>query len=172
MTTRDLVERLHVASRRLATLRPAVEAAAPWPLSENFGTEPEASWGPPETLAHAAEMLPFWLGEIERLVDGAGDPVPFGRVATDQIRLLVLERDRSLPPRELFARVAADADRVARRLETLTARDTLQRGVHPRRGEMTVAELADRFIVGHLEEHAEQLATAVQESRRSASPPR
>src|SRR3954466_12875619 len=118
MSTDTLVTRLRAASTRLAALRPAVEAAAPWPLSENFGTEPEASWGPPETLAHVAEMLPFWLGEIERIVDGP-EPAPFGRVATDQLRLLVLERDRSLPPRELFERIRAGADRVGRRLRTL-----------------------------------------------------
>jgi DinB family protein len=163
VTTGELAARLEAASKRLAALRPAVEAGDPWPLSDNFGTEPEASWGPPETLAHVAEMLPFWLGEIERLVDGTGEPVPFGRVATDQIRLLVLERDRSLPPRELFARIAADADRVARRLKTLTAVDTSRRGIHPRRGEMTVEELAERFLVSHLEEHAEQLATVLAE---------
>jgi hypothetical protein len=161
VTTADLVPRLEAASKRLAALRPAVEAGAPWPLSDNFGTEPEASWGPPETLAHVAEMLPFWLGEIERVVDGTGEPVPFGRIATDQLRLLVLERDRSLPPRELFDRIATGTDRVARRLKALTARDTSRLGVHPRRGEMTVQEIADRFIVSHLEEHAEQLAAVV-----------
>jgi hypothetical protein len=161
VTTDDLVARLETASKRLATLRPAVEAGAPWPLSQNFGTEPEASWGPPETLAHVAEMLPFWLGEIERVVDGSGEAVPFGRVATDQLRLLVLERDRSLPPRELFDRIAAGTHRVARRLESLTPRDTLQRGVHPVRGELTVEAVAERFIVSHLEEHAEQLATVI-----------
>jgi hypothetical protein len=161
MAVEELVSRLEAASARLAALQPVVERGAPWPLSDNIGTEPEASWGPPETLAHVAEMLPFWLGEIERLVDGTGEPVPFGRVATDQLRLLVLERDRSLPPRELFDRIAADTDRVARRLESLTPRDTSCRGIHPRRGEMTVEELAERFIVSHLEEHAEQLAAVV-----------
>jgi DinB family protein len=157
----DLIPRLEAASNRLAALRPAVEAGAPWPLSGNFGTEPEASWGPPETLAHVAEMLPFWLGEIERLVDGTAEPVPFGRVATDQLRLLVLERDRSLPPRELFDRIASGSDRVARRLKALTARDAARRGVHPLRGDMTVEAVAERFIVSHLEEHAEQLAAVV-----------
>jgi DinB family protein len=164
MAVEELVFRLEAASARLAALRPAVERGAPWPLSDNIGTEPEASWGPPETLAHVAEMLPFWLGEIERVVDGAADgaPVPFGRVATDQIRLLVLERDRSLPPRELFARIGADADRTARRLAELSPAQAAARGIHPRRGEMTVEELAGRFIVDHLEEHAEQLSTTLQ----------
>jgi DinB family protein len=161
VSTDTLVTRLRAASNRLAALRPSVEATGPWPLSDDFGTAPEASWGPPEILAHVAEMLPFWLGEVERILAGPGAQVPFGRVATDQLRLLVLERDRSLPPRELFDRIAMGSDRVGRRLESLTPRDTERRGVHPARGEMTVEALADRFIVSHLEEHAEQLATVV-----------
>ena len=158
MTTGDLVPRLTAAATRLAGLRPAVEAGVPWPLSDNFGTAPEASWGPPETLAHVAEMLPFWLGEIERIVAGTVRPVPFGRVATDQLRLLVLGRDRSLPARELFDRIEDGANRVARRLATLTRDEATRPGLHPRLGEMTVEALAERFIVSHLEEHAEQLA--------------
>ena len=152
-----LIPRLEAAAARIAALQPAVEAGAPWPLSGNFGTEPEASWGPPETLAHVAEMLPFWLGEIERVLDGHDGPVPFGRVATDQIRLLVLERDRSLPPRELFARVANATARIARRLPELSTDDAERRGLHPRLGEMTVEAIVDRLTVSHLEEHAAQL---------------
>jgi DinB superfamily len=161
----ELRDRLTVARSALLAARPDVEAGEPWTLSDNFGTEPEASWGPPEILAHVAEMLPFWLGEIERVLAGSAAPVPFGRVATDQLRLLVLERDRSLPPRELFDRIATTSDRVARRLESLTPRDTERRGVHPTRGEVTVEALAERFIVSHLEEHAEQLAAV------AAAPP-
>jgi DinB family protein len=157
----DLLPRLAAAAQRLAGLRPAVQAKIPWPLSTNFGTEPEASWGPPETLAHVAEMLPFWLGEIERIVDGRADPVPFGRVATDQLRLLVLERDRSLPPRELFDRIETGAERVARRLATLRPSDAARLGLHPRLGQMTVEAVAERFVVAHLEEHADQLAAVV-----------
>jgi hypothetical protein len=161
MAIGDLVPRLEEAAQRLAGLRPAVEAKNPWPLSTSFGTEPEASWGPPETLAHVAEMLPFWLGEIERIVDGRADPVAFGRVATDQLRLLVLERDRSLPPRELFERISTGAERVARRLATLRSSEAARFGLHPRLGQMTVEAVAERFIVAHLEEHADQLAAVV-----------
>jgi alkanesulfonate monooxygenase SsuD/methylene tetrahydromethanopterin reductase-like flavin-dependent oxidoreductase (luciferase family) len=42
---------------------------------------------------------------------------------------------------------------------TLSEEEWNARGTHPRLGEMTVARIMDRFIVGHLEEHADQLAT-------------
>jgi hypothetical protein len=153
----DLAERLRAAEASFAALAPAVERGAPWPLSDDFGTAPESHWGPPEVLAHVSEMLPFWMGEIERILAGPGEPVAFGRVATDTLRLGVIERDRSLPARELFARIASDARRVAARLMELSREEASRRGVHPRLGEMTVEAIVPRFLVEHLEEHVEQL---------------
>ena len=106
----DPSSRLAAARTAFAALGPRVEAGGPWPLADNFGTEPEASWGPREVLAHTAEMLFYWIGEYARVVeaDGAvGDGLPFGRLATDMLRIGVLERDRSLPLRELFDRIDA-----------------------------------------------------------------
>ena len=87
----------------------------------------------------------------------ARQPVPFGRISTDAMRLGILERDRSLPPRELYDRAISSLDRLDRRWRALTPEDLGRRGLHPRLGEMTIAEIADRFIVGHLEDHVVQL---------------
>ncbi|MBF6605039.1 MAG: DinB family protein [Chloroflexi bacterium] len=154
------IERLEHAGRDIHDLGPRVEAGAPWPLADRFGTEPEARWGPPEILAHLAEMLPFWLGEIERIVASAR-PSPFGRVATDALRLATIERDRSLPPRELFSRIANDLERYERRLPELAEADLAAVGIHPRSGELSVADVLERMVVGHLEEHVVQIREAI-----------
>ena len=86
------------------------------------------------------------------LLDGAPDPVPFGRTAADPVRVLTIERDRTLPPRELLDRIEATAERYARRLAELEPADLDRRGLHPRLGELTVAEILERFAVGHAEE--------------------
>ena len=56
-------------------------------------------------------MLPYWLGEVERILAGWPRPVPFGRVATDEVRIAIIGRDRTVPLRELFDRVEADVSR-------------------------------------------------------------
>jgi hypothetical protein len=152
-----LLGRMRSAIGALEARRSDVDDGAPWPLSEVFGTEPEASWGPLELFAHVDEMLPFWIGEIERVVAGTDEPVPFGRVASDPLRIGVIERDRSLPVPELYARLRAGLERYERRLPELAQRDLARRGRHPTLGEMTVAGMLERFVVGHLEEHARQL---------------
>jgi hypothetical protein len=152
--------RLTAARDALSSLRPRVIDAGPWPLAEDFGTGPEASWGPPEILAHLAEMLPFWQGELERVVEaarGPGDGMPFGRVAEDAMRIGILERDRSLPVRELFDRIDAGIARWRTRVAGLTNEQAAARGLHPRQGEVPAVWILDRFVLQHLDEHIEQL---------------
>ena len=152
--------RLADAREAFAALRPRVLAGAPWPLAVDFGTGPEASWGPREVLAHTAEMLPYWLGEYERLVEAGrapGDPVPFGRASGDLLRVGILERDRTLPLRELFDRIDTGVQRWIRRLGDATDEEGAAVGRHGRLGDMTASRIRDRFVVTHLEEHAAQL---------------
>jgi hypothetical protein len=149
--------RLTVGQSRLATLAPALRAGQPWPLAERFDDSDEAAWGPPEVLAHLEEMLAYWLGETERIVDMGKRPGPFGRTASDSNRLGIIERDRTLPIRELEARVAVGIDRWRRRWPELDASTREQRGVHPIRGEMTISQIADRFVASHIEDHLDQL---------------
>lgn len=149
---------LEAAIDAILVLRGRVDAEAPWALAELYGTEAEAHWGPPEVLAHLEEMLPFWLGEVERILDGASaSPMPFGRVATDVVRIGIIGRDRTLPLRELFSRVGADGVRLASRMRELDAADVARQGLHPRLGVMTIGALLDRFVVSHVEEHVRQL---------------
>jgi hypothetical protein len=150
-------ERLARATTAFEAFRASVEASDPWPLSPAYGTEPESDWGPKEVLAHTAEMLGYWQGEIQRILSGGPDPVPFGRVSTDPSRIGRIGRDRQLPSAQLFDQVAIEAKRLAARIRTLSPTDASRRGLHPRLGEMTVSAIVERFLVGHLEEHVEQL---------------
>jgi hypothetical protein len=156
--------RLTQAKDDFAAFRPAVEAGDPWPLSEAYGTEPESDWGPKELLAHTAEMLDYWPAEIDGILSGGSEPVPFGRVSTDPERIGRIGRDRSLSTGELFDRVAASAGRLDARIRSLPAGDAARLGVHPRMGEMTIGRIIDRFLVGHLEEHVEQFRTVLAEN--------
>jgi hypothetical protein len=133
----------------------------PWPVGDGGPQVDEEVWGPGEVLAHVAEMLPFWLGEMERILAAQpGEVADFGRTADDQVRTLTIARDATLPARELFDRIAAGVERYRRRLPELSAADLGRTGRHRTRGELSVSALLERFAVAHLEEHASQLAEA------------
>jgi hypothetical protein len=152
------IDRIAAARRAYAELAPRVIAGEPWALAEDYGTGPEASWGPREVLAHVEEMLPFWLGEMERVIDGDGSaPMPFGRTADDPLRIAIIERDRRLPIRVLFRRVDDGLRAWEERIPTLTDQEISRVGVHPRLGEMPAPAILERFVAGHAEERIAQL---------------
>jgi hypothetical protein len=157
MTGSALADRLLDAHERLIGLRPEVEAREPWPPSEHFGVEPEASWNPPELLAHVAEMLPYWIGQVDRILDGFPEPVSFGRVQADEGRIDAIGRDRLLPVAELFDRVEGGTQEATARLRALGDDELQRRGTHPTLGEMPVREVVERMLLDHLEGHVEQL---------------
>jgi uncharacterized protein (DUF952 family) len=160
----SLLDRVDTAGLRIASARTAVESGGPWPVGAVAAGGGESEWGPTEVLAHVAEMLPYWLGEMERILAGRpGEPAHFGRTASDEIRTLSVARDATLPPRELFDRISAGVDRYRRRLPQLTSAEADRTGIHPTRGELSVASMLERFAVGHLEDHAGQLERALRD---------
>ncbi len=169
-TMSNELDRLQAVRGAYTGLQSRIVDGDPWPLAAAFGTEPEAAWGPRELLAHVAEMLPFWLGEMERVIDGApGEgPTPFGRVADDHNRIAIIERDRTLPLRVLFGRVDAGLRDWSDRLGSLTEVERARLGLHPRLGEMAAADLPERFVLGHAEEHIAQLEGILADTDRAA----
>jgi hypothetical protein len=163
----DLADRLERGADAMVDLGGALAAGEPWPVSAVVGPGPESSWGPREVLAHVAEMLPFWLGEIELILDagGGGEPPAFGRLEDDPMRVQIITRDRRYPARELLGRVDVEARRVARRFRALADDDAAALGRHVTRGDLSVAEIAERLIVSHLEGHVTQLRESVEGSR-------
>lgn len=151
------IERLEAVRTAYAELAPRVMAGEPWDLAEDYGTGPEASWSPREVLAHVEEMLPFWLGEMERVIDGGSEPTPFGRTADDPVRIGILARDRTLPLRVLFGRIDVGLRDWSDRLGTLSDEERARPGLHPRLGEMAAETILERFVLGHAEEHVTQL---------------
>jgi hypothetical protein len=153
-------DRFDRAAAAIVALRPRVEAGEPWPLSAAYGVEPESSWGPKEVLAHLVEMIPYWTRQVETIVaGGGGEPVPFGRVASDAARIERIGTDRAMPAGKLFDRFAAEVEAATGSLRAVPNEDGRRVGIHPRLGEMSAREIPDRFIISHLEEHAQQLGT-------------
>ena len=143
---------------RLAAAAGRIRAAAPL-LSDQALTDPDPDtgerWDRRQVLAHVAEMLPYWVEQVQRVA--AGDREPFGRARTDPRRVGAIERDRHQEVPALLDRVDQGLGEVLALLDRLDEDALARRGRHPTLGEMTVAEIIDRFAVAHLEEHADQL---------------
>ena len=119
------------------------------------GTE---QWEAGQAWAHIAEFVPYWHGELESVIAAyAGEPVPFGRIKTDPGRIAAIEMGRHDPLAESFQRVREAIAGLRRYLDGLTSAEWNAVGRHQTRGDMDVEAIVERFVVAHLEEHAEQL---------------
>jgi hypothetical protein len=149
-----LLARLTDAERRLAE-----HADAPLPSGL---TDPDAGseerWEAGQVWAHLAEFPAYWLAQARRVAARpTNEPVPFGRVKTDSARIEAIERDRNEPPAALLRRVQESLAEVTDAAHAFSPEDWTALGIHPTAGEMTVQGIVERFIVEHLEEHADQL---------------
>ncbi len=148
------VARLNRVEQRLT------ERGARWP--GDGLTPPDAAtgeqWDAGQVWAHLIEIVPYWHGEVlELLVDPEPQPKPFGRIKSDPGRIAAVEEARHEDIQILLLLTLDAISGVRQFLATFPASAWELRGLHAGQGEMTMERIVDFFIVGHLEEHADQL---------------
>lgn len=149
-----LLIRLDEVSSRLADL--AVLEPPPGLTDPDPRSGERWEWG--QVWAHIAEFPRYWMNEIRAALEQAdGEPVRFGRVATDPARIEAIERDRRTPVPVLWEKVVGDLDDLRVLLGEMTSEKWDRRGGHSTLGVMAMDRIFDEFLVGHLEEHADQL---------------
>jgi hypothetical protein len=152
----EFLERLDTVEARLA----GAAAAEPQPgaLTDADPSSGER-WDRGQVWAHLSEFIPYWIGQTRPLIDGqpSGEAVRFGRTQHDPERIGAIERDRREPVAALWAATREDIALLRTLLERLLPEQWLAVGVHPTRGAMSVAQITEDFLVGHLEQHADQL---------------
>jgi hypothetical protein len=152
-----LIQRLATVEGRLAD-----HAARPVP-SGLTDPDPGADerWEAGQVWAHIAEFPAYWMNQVRTILAkrdaGAPEPIPFGRTKADPDRLAAIERDRHEDPAALLRRVRESTAWVSSELRALPPHAWGARGLHPTIGDMDLAQIVERFIVAHLEEHAAQL---------------
>jgi hypothetical protein len=115
-------------------------------------------WDAGQVWGHVGEIGGYWLHELDRVVDTANDePVPFGRTKKDEGRIAAVESGRTVPPTAHMVQVEDAAAGLRDRMARYSDRDWSRVGRHETLGDMDVAALIDEFIVGHYEQHADQL---------------
>jgi hypothetical protein len=156
MSERDaLLQRLDVVESRLA----ASAAMLPPPGSLTApDARTEERWEAGQIWAHIAEFVPYWMDQARAVISGSdGEAVPFGRTHSDPQRLAAIERDRSQPVKVLWSDAHGGIETLRRFLTLVEPAALAARGLHATRGAMSVARLIEELLVGHLEEHADQL---------------
>lgn len=153
--SKEYVDRLGAVRARFAAL--AEEEPAPGALTEPDEPSGERwEWG--QVWAHLAEFPAYWMHQLEPVLAGpAGDPPPFGRTKTDPGRIGAIERARARPVRELHGALEPQLEDLRRLIEGLSGDQWSRRVSHSTLGIMDMPRVLEVFLVGHLEQHADQL---------------
>ena len=151
-----LVVRMQAAEARLAA-----HAAAERPGLTRADEATGEQWEAGQVFAHLAEFPAFWTGQVRALiaarVAGEPEPIPFGRTKADPGRLAAIGSRRREAPLALLRDVDAGIAAATSLCRSLTAEDWPTCGLHPTLGALPVTSIVARFLVAHLEEHADQL---------------
>jgi hypothetical protein len=155
-TTEAYLARLDAVEGRLAT---AADAEPPPGSLTDADAETGEQWERGQVWAHLSEFIPYWIAQAGPVLqDQRSDAlVPFGRTKRDPERIGAIERDRHQRVSLLWGETRRDIAALRTFLSTIGPDQWATTGVHPTLGPMSVDELVERFLVGHLEEHADQL---------------
>lgn len=112
-------------------------------------------WTPTEDLAHVAEMLGYWSGEIERfrLQPGAS----FGRVASNPERVQFIEAHAHDTPDQLGVLLEDSYGAALALLRRAQPGDLETTGQHVKYGPQTMRQAVQQWLIDHLDEHVKQL---------------
>ncbi len=116
---------------------------------------PNGEWSIMRNLAHVAEMLPYWAHQAEAIAAAPGKP--FGRTHDDPQRVGSIEEHSNDVLEEIVARIGDAADECVRTLRGIPGDAWSLSGQHPSRGMMSIDQMVDAFLAGHVEAHARQI---------------
>lgn len=148
--------RLENVSAQLAALLSQPEVA------RRLRTAPgENEWSAMQVLGHVVEMIPYWMSHCRALI-AATEPPRFGRTPDAPERLAGVEQGAGAEPGELLRLLQKEIQAAARTIRQMSTAERGKKGVHIKRGEVTVADIVELFIVAHAEEHVAQVRAALQ----------
>jgi hypothetical protein len=119
----------------------------------------ENEWTIMQNLAHIVEFMPYWAGEIEKLVAEPGRN--FGRTAQDKGRLRGISEHATDSLEEIKGALPVSYARLDGVLGSLQDSDLELTGMHVRYGEKPLGWFIEDLVTDHLSGHEEQIKRVV-----------
>ena len=120
----------------------------------------ENEWTIMQNLAHIVEFMPYWAGEIEKVIAEPG--CAFGRTADDEGRLQGISEHEMDSLSNIKAALPGSYARLDEVLGALNDSDLELTGKHVRYGEKPLDWLIEEFVTTHLSGHVEQLKRCIE----------
>jgi|SRR5579864_8327641 len=125
-------------------------------------------WPVMSILAHVAELLPYWAHEAANLAQSQNGR--FGRALDDPRRIGAIEQHGHDSLESIVPSVRQALKECVAVLKSIPDQGWTVRGSHPARGEMSVEQIVNAFVVNHAEEHATQIQATLKTLQSSQVP--
>jgi hypothetical protein len=124
--------------------------------------EPEPSeWPVMSILAHVVELMPYWAKQALEVSSRAEDGQPFGRTHDDPDRIGAVQQHGRDSLDSMLPRVRSACTEAVQTLRQIPPDRWTRTARHANRGNMTVEQIVDQFLVSHVEEHLSQARAAI-----------
>ena len=150
------VERLENSVQRL------VETIEALPSEALYRAPAPGDWPVMSTLAHVVELMPYWSRQALDVARRTQAGQPFGRTHDDPDRIGAIEQHGNDSLDRALQRIQSAKAEAVQLLHLIPADGWSKTARHATRGEMTVQEIVDRFLLSHVDEHLEQARAAIQ----------
>jgi hypothetical protein len=124
-------------------------------MSKLYEVPAENEWTIMQNLAHVVELMPYWAGEIEKLLAALGEN--FGRLQQDEGRLRAISEHGTDSLEQVKGALPGSYARLEEVLGKLKDSDLELTGRHVRFGEKSLEWIIKEFVTDHLRGHVEQI---------------
>jgi hypothetical protein len=128
--------------------------------SKLYQSPAENGWTIMQNLAHIVEFMPYWAGEIEKLIAEPG--CNFGRSPQDVGRLHGISEHEKDSLKGIKAALPGSYARLDGALKGLKDSDLELTGKHFKYGESTLDWFIEEFVTNHLSGHVEQIKRCIE----------
>lgn len=150
---------LHAWLQRIDNIESRLERAR-GPYSGQTAPDVDSGerWDAHQVWGHLTEFVEYWIEIFGEVIDAfEGEPIAFGRPLDDEIRLAGLKHGQRFEFDRLWEELRHDLNDLREFLRRLPASADDVQGLRGDGEQLSMAELIDRYLVGHLEEHVAQL---------------
>lgn len=128
--------------------------------SKLYESPAENEWTIMQNLSHIVEFMPYWAGEIEKLVTEPGSN--FGRTPEDVGRLQGISEHEMDSLSKIEAALPGSYKRLDEVLRKLNDSDLELTAKHVRYGEKPLDWFIEEFLTNHLKGHVEQIKSIIE----------
>jgi uncharacterized damage-inducible protein DinB len=153
--TDDRVSRIETAVQQL------IDTAETLPSNVLYAEPEPNEWPVMSILAHVVELMPYWARQALEVSRRSADSQPFGRTHDDPDRIGAVQQHSGDSLDSMLPQVRAACSDAADLLRQIPEEGWTRTARHANRGDMSVEQIVDQFLVHHVEEHLTQARAAI-----------